>query len=111
MRDEVRGRPPGRDLSVEEAAALRVAARDQAELHWAVTADRPFARRPGAAGRVRAAVVAPMRHAIRGLVRWYVEPAFEEQRQFNLAILQLVDDLAERMAMIEERPDQRDPAT
>jgi hypothetical protein len=111
VRDEVRGRPPSRGLSAQEAAALRVAARDQAELHWAVTAERPLPRRPGTAGRVRAAAVAPLRHAVRGLVRWYVEPALEEQRQFNLAILQLVDDLAERTAMIEEQPDRGDRET
>jgi hypothetical protein len=40
-----------------------------------------------------------------------VEPALEEQRQFNLAILQLVDDLAERTAMIEEQPDRGDRET
>jgi hypothetical protein len=34
-----------------------------------------------------------------------VEPALEEQRRFNLAILQLVDDLAERTAVLEERHD------
>ena len=111
VRDEVRGRSPTQGLSAQEAAAFRVAARDQAELHWAVTAERPFARRPGTAGRVRAAAVAPLRHAVRGLVRWYVEPALEEQRQFNLAILQLVDDLAERTATIEERSDHGDRET
>ena len=111
VRDEVRGRPPTRGLSAQEAAAFRVAARDQAELHWAVTAERPFVRSPGTAGRVRAAAVAPLRRAVRGLVRWYVEPALEEQRQFNLAILQLVDDLAERTATIEGRGDRGDGET
>ncbi len=111
VRDEVRSRPPTRALSAQEAAALRVSARNQAELHWAVTAERRFARRPGTAGRVRAAAVAPLKHAVRGLVRWYVEPALEEQRQFNLAILQLVDDLAERTATIERRGDRGDGET
>ena len=52
---------------------------------------------------MRAAAAAPLKHAVRRLVRWYVEPALEEQRRFNLAILQLVDDLAERTAPLEER--------
>ena len=111
VRDEVRGRPPSRGLSAEEAVARRVSARDQAELHWAVTADRPFLRSPGALGRVHPTAVAPLKHAVRRLVRWYVEPALEEQRQFNLAILQLVDDLAERAALLEERLDRSERAS
>ena len=105
VRDEVRGRPPSRGLSAQEAAASRVAARDEAELHWAVTAERPVARRSGTTGRVRSVAVAPLKQAVRGLVRWYVEPALEEQRRFNLAILRLVDDLAERTAVIEKQAD------
>lgn len=111
MRDEVRSRPPTRGLSAEEASARRVSARDQAQLHWAVTAERPFLRSPGTTGRVRAAAVAPLKHAVRRLVGWYVEPALEEQRRFNLAILQLVDDLAERTALLEERHDRRERGT
>jgi hypothetical protein len=60
---------------------------------------------------VRATAAAPLKRAVRRLVRWYVEPALEEQRQFNLAILQLVDDLAERTALLEERLDRSDPAS
>jgi hypothetical protein len=111
VREAVRSRPPSRGLTAEEAVAGRVSARDQAELHWAVTAERPFLRSPGAAGRVHAVAAAPLKHAVRRLVRWYVEPALEEQRQFNLAILQLVDDLAERTALLEERLDRSDHAS
>ena len=60
---------------------------------------------------MRATAAAPLKRAVRRLVRWYVEPALEEQRQFNLAILQLVDDLAERTALLEERLDRSDPAS
>ena len=109
--DQVRSRPPSRGLSAEEAAARRVSARDQAELHWAVTAERPILRRPGTAGRGRAAASAPLKHVVRRLVGWYVEPALEEQRRFNQAILELVDDLAERTALLEERLDRGDRAT
>jgi hypothetical protein len=108
VRDEVRSRPPAQGLSADEARARRRAARDQAELHWAVTAQRPFLRAPGTAGRVRAVVATPLKRAVRGLVRWYMEPALEEQRRFNAAILQLVDDLAERTAALEDRRERRD---
>lgn len=108
LRDEVRSRPPSRGLSAEEARARRLAARDQAELHWAVTAERPFLRAPGTAGRVRAAAGAPLKHAVRRLVRWYMEPALEEQRRFNAAILELVDDLTERTAALEDRRERGD---
>lgn len=111
VRDEVRSRPPSQGLSAEEARARRLSARDQAELHWAVTVERPFLRNPGAAGRVRAAAATPLKHAVRRLVRWYVEPALEEQRRFNAAILQLVDDLAERTALLEEWRERGDRGT
>jgi hypothetical protein len=52
---------------------------------------------------MRSAAAAPAKHVVRRLVDWYVEPALEEQRRFNLAILQLVDDLTERIASLEER--------
>ena len=31
-------------------------------------------------------------------MRWYVEPAFADQRAFNDAVLKLIDDLDERFA-------------
>jgi hypothetical protein len=108
VRDEVRGRPPSHGLSAEEARARRLAARDQAELHWAVTAERPFLRAAGGAGRARAAAAAPLKYAVRRLVRWYMEPALEEQRRFNAAILELVDDLTERTAALEDRRERGD---
>lgn len=108
VREEVRSRPPTRGLSAEEARARRLAARDQAELHWAVTAERPFLRAAGAAGRVRAAAAGPLKHAVRRLVRWYMEPALEEQRRFNAAILELVDDLSERTSALEDRRERGD---
>jgi len=101
VRNDVRSRPPARGLRAEEARALRLAAREQAERYWAVTAERPFVRAPGAAGRLRALAAAPVKLAVRSLVRWYVEPALAEQRHFNSAILRLVDDLDERTAELE----------
>jgi len=38
------------------------------------------------------------------MMRWYVEPAFSEQRIVNDALLRLVDDLARRVDELERRP-------
>ncbi|MFN2470672.1 MAG: class I SAM-dependent methyltransferase [Gaiellaceae bacterium] len=59
-----------------------------------VSGDRPFFRRSGVLGRARMAVIAPVKILIRKLVRWYVEPIAAEQRAFNGAVLQLIDDVA-----------------
>ena len=40
-------------------------------------------------------------------MRWYVEPAFADQRAFNDAVLKLIDDLDERIARL-ERLEQQD---
>jgi hypothetical protein len=101
LREDVRKRPPGRTLSAEEAREARLKAREQAERYWAVTAERPFLHSPGRGGRLRSVAVAPLKTAVRRLVRWYLEPALAEQRHFNSAMLQLVDDLAERAAALE----------
>jgi hypothetical protein len=66
--------------------------RDLAERHWAVSAERPLARRPGVTGTL----LYPVKKLIRPLLRWYVEPLVYEQRTFNYALLQLVDALLER---------------
>jgi len=97
VRDEVRSRPPTRGLGPEEARAQRRAAREQAERYWAVSAERPPAR------GVRARATAPLKLVARRLVHWYVEPALAEQRYFNAATLQLLDDLDERTAALEEQ--------
>jgi hypothetical protein len=36
-------------------------------------------------------------------MRWYVEPAFADQRAFNDAVLKLIDDLDERISRLEAR--------
>jgi hypothetical protein len=97
--DEVRSRPPSRGLDADEARLIRLEARDQAERFWAVTAERELLD----SGGVRDAVGSPLKRAVRRLVRWYVEPALAEQRHYNAAVLRLLDDLAERMAALEER--------
>jgi hypothetical protein len=97
--EDVRSRPPTRGLELDDARRLRLEARDQAERYWAVSAEREFLR----SGGVRDAAGFPLKRAVRRLVRWYVEPALAEQRHFNAAVLQLLDDLAERTAALEER--------
>src|SRR5918994_540805 len=107
LKEEVRGRsapaageaPPGRPLE----------SRSRAERAWAITADRPFEHRPGRRGVVQAWLVVPVKRAVRRLMRWYVEPVAADQRSYNLAMLNLVDELAGRyeadVQRIERRPD------
>jgi hypothetical protein len=101
--DEVRSRSPSRGVDADEARTLRLEAREQAERYWAVSAERELMRAPGAAGRFRGFLTAPVKVTVRRLLRWYVEPALTEQRHFNAAILRILDDLAERTAALEER--------
>jgi O-antigen chain-terminating methyltransferase len=63
--------------------------RDRAEQLWAVSADRAPTRRPG----LRGALAAPAKAVLRPLLRWYVAPLADAQRDFNDVTLKLVDDL------------------
>jgi hypothetical protein len=83
--------------------ARPLAGRAQAERTWAVTAERPLVRAPNRPGSVHAYVVAPVKRLLRKLMRWYVEPVAAQQRSFNLTVLQLVDELAERVEALEQR--------
>jgi hypothetical protein len=67
--------------------------RDLAERYAAVTTDRPLARRPG----IRGSVVYRAKKLLLPLLRWYVEPLANQQRLFNDAMLQLVDELLDRL--------------
>ena len=82
--------------------------RERAERLWAVSADRVPVRRPG----LRGALTAPAKALVRPLLRWYVAPLAESQRDFNDVTLKLVDDLHDqvevgldrrRVAELEER--------
>jgi hypothetical protein len=75
------------------------AMRGLAERFWAVSADKPLARRPGPKGWLAFQV----KRLLRKLVRWYVEPALAEQRIFNDALLRLVDELARRVDELDRR--------
>src|SRR5581483_9494760 len=70
-----------------------VAARHRAERLWAVSADRPLERRPGAKGWV----ALPVKKLLRPLLRWYVEPLAHEQRMFNDVVLKIVDGILEEV--------------
>ena len=63
--------------------------RERAERLWAVSADRAPVRRPG----LRGALTAPAKALLRPLLRWYVAPLADAQRDFNDVTLKLVDDL------------------
>jgi hypothetical protein len=104
LKEEVRGRAApveGRQLSQP------LESRSRAERAWAVTAERPFEHRPGRRGVVQGWVVVPAKRGVRKLMRWYVEPVVADQRSFNLAILNLVDELAERYAADVDRLERR----
>ena len=98
-------------LSVEEVVARLKEAVDRdsrdvastrglAERFWPVSADKPLVRRAGATGWIAFQV----KRVLRKVMRWYVEPAFAEQRIVNDALLRLVDDLARRLDELERRP-------
>jgi hypothetical protein len=100
------GRPADVDRIYEELKrAIDRDARDPASMRalaerfWPVSADKPLEQRPGAKGWVAFQV----KRVLRKLVRWYVEPAFAEQRIVNDALLRLVDDLSRRVDELERR--------
>jgi hypothetical protein len=95
LRDEVRNRPPESSGPGGSAEYWPAAMRLRAERTWSVSAERPF-QSPPDQGPLRRYFASPTKRALRKLMRWYVEPLAAEQRSFNLAILTLVDELAER---------------
>jgi hypothetical protein len=107
LREELRRVGP-RHRSGSAASAVRVDARAAADRVWPVSVDRHLGGRGGAVG----AAYRPLKLALRRLMRWYVEPAFADQRVYNDAVLRLVDDLyeehdrlrAELAALRAERP-------
>jgi hypothetical protein len=79
-------------------------AREEAERMWAVSADRPFGEAAGGWARARGLALRPVKKVLRGMMRWYVEPPLADQRRFNAAVLELLDELRARSAEDERRP-------
>jgi SAM-dependent methyltransferase len=98
LREELAERPqaeaPGRGSQATRGFGFSPHARQEAERYWAVTADRPFLYKPGTWGRVRGLILAPLKIVLRKLMRWYVEPALGQQRDFNSRILKALDELS-----------------
>jgi hypothetical protein len=93
LKDEVYGRPASRGQGDPADPSV---AREEAERMWPVSADRPFLEPPGARGRARGVALRFPKSLLRRLMRWYVEPAFADQRRFNAAVLRLLDELSAR---------------
>jgi hypothetical protein len=101
LRDDVYGRPSS--ARGGEASA----AWEEAERMWPVSADRPFLEPPGARGRIRGLALQLPKGLLRRLMRWYVEPPLADQRRFNAAVLQLLDELRARLDHELEGADRR----
>jgi hypothetical protein len=96
LQHEVRSRPTvPDDGGADQPRRAPLAARSRAEQTWAVTAERTPQQAPGR--RLRNFLLAPVKRLLRKLMRWYIEPVAAQQRSFNLAVLGLVDELAERV--------------
>ena len=90
LKEEIRAAGPRSDGVTP--AQVRLSVRDQAERLWPVSAERPLVGKAG-----------PVKLLLRRLMRWYVEPAFADQRAFNDAVLKLIDDLDERLSRLETK--------
>jgi hypothetical protein len=105
LQHEVRSRPGTSGVGRTDLNRAPLLARSRADETWAVTAERSLEHAPNR--RVRGYLSAPAKRTIRKLMRWYVEPVAAQQRSFNLAVLGLVDELAERtedqLARLERR--------
>ncbi len=90
LKEELRAAGPrGGDVP---PAQVRLSVRDQAERLWPISAERPIVGKGG-----------PLKAILRRLMRWYVEPAFADQRAFNDAVLKLIDDIDERLQRLETK--------
>jgi hypothetical protein len=117
--------PPGDDEAAELFSHLREmvyrrppvgargqwpsVAREEAERLWPVSAERPFLEASGGSARLRGVALRPAKAVLRRLMRWYVEPPLADQRRFNAAILQLLDELTARTAANDQDADDAPP--
>ena len=91
LKEEIRAAGPRTD-GATPTTQVRLSVRDQAERLWTVSAERPLVGKAG-----------PVKLVLRRLMRWYVEPALADQRAFNDAVLKLIDDLDERIKLLESK--------
>ena len=95
LRTELQRSGAASDWADERGSAWNV--RAEAERFAHVTLDRPLLYKPGAWGRIRGTLLAPLKLVLRKLIRWYVEPALAQQRDFNATILVALERLNERV--------------
>jgi hypothetical protein len=86
----------------DDESARTFPARRELDGLWAVSAERPFRFRPGVWGRLRGLALIPIKALLRPLMRWYVEPVFGEQREFNAGVLRLADEFIARIEALEQ---------
>jgi hypothetical protein len=104
LQHEVRSRAATSAAETDHVHRAPLAARSRAEQVWAVSAERPLEQTPN---RLRNYLFAPVKRMLRKLMRWYVEPVASQQRSFNLAVLGLVDELAQRVEVDASRLERR----
>ena len=93
LRDEVLAAP----VDAGNGRERWLAAREDAERRWWVSTERPFVHGPGLGGRLRGLALTPVKALLRRLMHWYVAPFAADQREFNAAVLRLLDQLSERV--------------
>jgi hypothetical protein len=98
LRAEVRAGGGGSSTPDVSVSVAPLVARQEADELRAVSSDRAFLVRPGRWGRIRGALLVPAKIVLKKMMRWYVEPAFSDQRTFNAAVLRVVDELHSKTA-------------
>lgn len=91
LQAEVRRSSPQAAEAVASVPAAPLASRAAAERLWVVMAGVPGGGGPG--GLVK--------KVVHKLTRWNVEPLAASQRDFNLTVLRLVDELTDRVGRLE----------
>jgi hypothetical protein len=99
---------PGRE---DKGGGLARGLSAQAEQFSHVTLDLPLLYKPGTWGRIRGTLLAPVKLVLRKLMRWYVEPAFAQQRDFNASALAALEQLGERVDALAAEVSLRESST
>src|SRR5512133_1593793 len=73
-----RARSTSNGQNTQTVRRAPLASRAEAERAWAVSAERPIEHPPDR--RLRRFIFAPVKRALRKLMRWYVEPVAAQQR-------------------------------